>query len=231
MYDDEVWDEDRWESFLRKDDERVTRYMKLLNRFMEEHPMPPSDAPDERDAWDEAFRAFLAQHGWIHEDAAHSGLIDDIDDGEAVDFDELEYIEDDELLEAEDSFEALQRLPVYQAAYELTGHVLKWTDRLPGSAKDSTLVQFCSSIMQITGNIAKGHGIGYERDMLGGNIACLKRGISAANAALELLREQKDRSYMDAETYQMLYEKTYEVRNQLGIYIQDLRDRFNLGID
>ena len=85
--------------------------------------------------------------------------------------------------------------------------------------------------MQITSNIAKGHGIGYEHDMLGGNIACLKRGIASANAALDLLRELKDRSYMNAEMYRALFEKTYEVRNQVGVYIQDLRDRFNLGID
>jgi hypothetical protein len=36
---------------------------------------------------------------------------------------------------------------------------------------------------------------------------------------------------MTSENYLSLYEKTYEVRNQVGIYIQELRDRFNLGID
>ena len=85
--------------------------------------------------------------------------------------------------------------------------------------------------MQITANIAKGHGIGLELDMIGGNIACLKRGIQAANTALDLLKDMRDKEYMAPPVYFSLYEKTYEVRNQVGVYIQELRDRFNMGID
>ncbi len=73
--------------------------------------------------------------------------------------------------------------------------------------------------------------MGYDREVLGGNIACLKRGIKSANAALDLLMEMKLRSYMNPARYLEMYEQTYEVRNTVGLYIQELRERFNLGID
>ena len=232
MFDDEIWDEDQWESFLKKEDDRVSRYMKLLNRFLAEFPLPRSTDPRENQAWKDAFNAYLIQHGLPFDDHEPSLFINDDDEtGEegAATFD----LPEDELTREEDrdTFEALQQLPQYQKAYALTLKVLAWSDGLPGSIKDSELVQYCSSIMQITANIAKGHGMGYDREVLGGNIACLKRGIQAANTALDLLSEMKSRSYLPVDEYQDLYEGTYEVRNSVGLYIQELRDRFNLGID
>ena len=175
MFDDDVWDENRWESFLRKDDERVTRYMKLLHRFMAENPMPPAEDKSQRAQWDEAFRAFLSQHGWMRDEMELSSFFSDPDEVASESQEHFELMEDEEdVLDQEASFDRLERLQVYQSAYHLTRTVLKWSDKLPGAVKDSTLVQFCANIMQISANIAKGHGIGYERDMLGGNIACLK---------------------------------------------------------
>ena len=134
-------------------------------------------------------------------------------------------------LHAESLMEELSFLPIYQDALSLTRRVLQWSDKLPGAVKDSTLVQFCANVMQVTANIAKGHGIGLEQDTIGGNIACLKRAIKAANIALELLLEMKEQPYMQSGLYKPLYEQLYELRNETGIYIQNLRDRFNLGID
>ena len=230
MFDDEVWDEHRWESFLRKDDERVSRYMKMLNSFLEEHPMPPADDEIKRQQWDEAFRSFLVKNGRMQDEFESSAFFLDHEEFDEI-FEDFEIFEEDEEYLDEEPYERFETLPVYQEAFDLSSYVMKWSNRLPGHVKDSTLVQFCANVMQIPSNIAKGHGIGFEREALGGNIACLKRGIASANAALELLQEQKKLPYMDEKTYRILYEKTYEVRNQVGIYIQDLRDRFNLGID
>lgn len=232
MFDDEIWDEDQWESFLKKDDDRVARYMKLLNRFLAEHPLPKTDDPNKDQEWKDAFNAYLIEHGLVLDDVEQDLFHEqegEVDEEGMLRFD----LEEEELdLEEEyNSFESLQQLPAYQKASALTSAVLSWSDALPGSIKDSELVQFCSNIMQITANIAKGHGMGYDREVLGGNIACLKRGIKSANAALDLLREMKSRSYMRPAQYLDLYEQTYEVRNTVGLYIQELRERFNLGID
>ncbi|MBX2820540.1 MAG: four helix bundle protein [Rhodothermaceae bacterium] len=229
MFSDDIWDEERWESFLRKDDERVSRYMKILNRFLDEHPPPKSDDREVQLEWREAFRAYLIQYGWQSDDVELTFFRSEANESpeeEAVE-DTLEFIE----AHTESVFEELSFVPVYRDALSLTQQTLDWSDQLPGAIKDSTLVQFCANIMQITANIAKGHGMGLERDMIGGNIACLKRAIKSANSALELLPEMKDQAYMDPAQYLKLYEDVYELRNSIGIYIQELRDRFIRGID
>lgn len=231
MFDDDIWDEDRWEAFLKKDDERVSRYMKLLHRFLAENPMPLDKNERQQQAWREAFNAYLIQYGWHTEDMeASNAFRTEADEGD--DDQEFTGLPPDVVELEEDLLDFdFTSLPVYKEAFSLTREVLGWSDSLPGAEKDSGLVQFCASIMQITANIAKGHGIGHDRDMLGGNIACLKRGIHAANTALELLKDMRQKEYMAPATYFSLYEKTYEVRNQVGVYIQELRDRFNMGID
>ena len=229
MFSDDIWDEERWESFLRKDDERVSRYMNILNQFLDEHPPPKTDDRKIQMAWREAFRAYLIQYGWQSDDVElaffRSESSESLDEESLGDT--LEFIEE----HTENVYEELSYVPVYLDALTLTHNTLDWSDRLPGAIKDSTLVQFCASVMQITANIAKGHGMGLERDMIGGNIACLKRAIMSANTALELLPEMKDQAYMDPSRYPVLYEDVYELRNSLGIYIQELRDRFIRGVD
>src|SRR5690606_20628579 len=128
-------------------------------------------------------------------------------------------------------FGDLGTLPIYRQAFDLATEVLDWSHTLPGAMKDSTLVQLCSHLMQIPADVAKGHGIGYEQDMIGGNIACVKRALADANAALDLLAESRDAPYMEGRRYARFYEAVFELRNALGIYVQDLRDRFDLGID
>lgn len=219
MYGDEIWDEERWERFLRENDKRVDRYMDLLFAFMVDHAPPDGDDAEAVRGWEDKLRAFLWSHGFRNDDV----IFPFSNDAEA-----------EEPLPLEEDAEPLDGfwdLPVYGAAFHLATEVLQWSNALPGDLKDSTLVQFCSHLTQIPAHLAKGHGIGYEQDALGGNIACVKRALGAANAALDLLRETKPEAYMDAPTYRRLYEQTYELRNALGLYVQELRARFDLGID
>lgn len=216
MSDDEIWDEDRWEAFLRENDRRVDRFMDVLFGFLSDSP--PPDDPAERQAWEARLRAYLRRQGFAPDDDSLPFPPDGPPAGVEPDDDAPEP-------------GTLRHLPVYQQAYRLATDVLDWANALPGHIKDSTLVHFCSHVTQIPANVAKGHGIGLERDMIGGNIACVKRALAAANAALALLFEMKHASYMAPERYRALYEQAYEVRNALGLYVQALRSRFDLGID
>ena len=228
MYDDEIWDEDRWEAFLRENDKRVDRFMDLLFTFLSDHPLPEEDDTAARSAWEESLRQFLDGQGFQPEDHAISFLFED----DEPDDDEPEwYTLDADFFEDEEDLDGFRDLPVYQRAFAFANDVLDWAHALPGDIKDSTLVQFCTYVTQIPANIAKGYGIGFERDMLGGNIACAKRGLKAANQALDLLLEMKHVPYLPADVYRRLYEQAFEVRNELGLYVQDLRRRFDLGID
>lgn len=237
FFDDEAWDEERWEAFLRDNDKRVDRYMELFYRFMTKHPRPDRNDVEAFDAWKQTLRTFIAEKGWRREDIVLPFLWLDEDPSDEADDDPEEgdvffdFEIDDDLFDDEPFEDDIQTLPIYQQAFELSAYVLDWANHLSGDVKDSTLVHFCAHITQITANIAKGHGLGTDRDGLGGNIACAKRGLADANAALDLLRRMKEVPYMDAATHRNLTEQTFEVRNQLGIYIQELRAQFNLGID
>lgn len=227
MSDDEIWDEEAWESFLQENDKRVQRYMNLLFGFMTDNPPPDQTNIAAYRAWKAELISFLESKGWPPSDPNLSFLLSEETEDSPSDFD-FDEPEDDDVLEDLTSF---RDLPIYQNAFALASFVLDWAHALPTHIKDSSLVQFCAHVTQIPANIAKGHSLGYEKDTLGGNIACCRRAIDAANEALRLLLQLKSHTAIDAHLYRQLYEQTYEIRNTIGIYIQELRDRFNLGID
>lgn len=230
--DDEIWDEHRWESFLKENDRRVDRYMHDLQQFMRDHPQPSRTDEDAFLTWKAQLRAHMESRGWSDPDLplGEPDATAQASEDAILSFDELLNAAKFPSSENDDE-EDVNSLPVYHTAVSLAGYVLEWANKLPGDVKDSTLVQYCSQIMQIGANLAKGHGIGYEQDMIGGNIACVKRALAAANVALGLLHDMRTGPYMEPSTYVRLYEETFEVRNDVGLYVQALRERFELGID
>ena len=251
MHDDERWDEEQWEQYLRENDRRVDRCMELMDDFLRRHPRPDDQDAEALARWKAQLRAYVEDRGWTPDDLALPFLLlgdedvgDDLSLGELPLSDEVledsGFVEDDfffdeaeEDVEAafEERFGSFRQLPVYRQAMALAEAVIKWSHALPADVKDGALVQFCSLVMQVPAKVAKGHGLGFERDMIGGNIACVKRSLGTANEALELLGRMKARPYLNDAAYRQLYEELYEVRNALGLYVQELRARFDLGID
>lgn len=225
--DGEIWDEERWEAFLEENDRRIEHYMMVLFRFMSENPPAGEEGSAARQRWERDLREYLLSNGLSPDDALPRLLSDSWPD----DPEDLDAETDHGLLSEEDALDDIRNIPVYAQAQRVASRALRWSNRLPGRVKDSTLVQFCSHVVQIPSNLAKGHGIGYEMEMLGGNIACVKRALASANASLDLLRELKTADYMNRKLYLAFYEDCFELRNQIGIYVQDLRQRFDLGVD
>lgn len=235
-HEKQPWDEDEWETYLRAHDRRTDRFVILFHGFMQKHPRPDDAHPEALAAWKARVRAFVEAKGWTPDDLALPFLwLYDAPDEDAPDdlmgWPPAVSHEGEDGPDADDVPGGWRQLPLYQEAYALVEAVTKWADGLPGALKDSTLVQFCAQVMQVPAEVAKGHVFGYERDGLGGNIACAKRGLRAANAALDLLRELRGRPYLDKKTYRRLYEQLFEVRNAVGLYVQVLRARFDLGVD
>ncbi len=238
-FDEEAWDEERWEAFLRKHDRRVDCYTELIFRFMRKYPQPDPEDAGAFASWRDALRAWLRDKGWRFDDVImpffwleEEPADEELADEEVFLFDgSTPFADHDDEEDEEDAFSELERLPVYLSACTLSAEVLDWAHALSDDVKDSALVHFCSYVAQVPAHIARGFGIGHERDTLGGNIACAKRGLADANAALDLLGRMKRAPYMDKPTYWCLYEQAYEVRNEVALYVQDLRERFNLGVD
>lgn len=241
MPHDEPWDEDEWERFLWERDQHIDRSMKLLNDFLEKHPRPDDRNAEALAIWKERLRVFVDAKGWTPgdialpfiwlDDSEESPAEEHPEEGASSGFGEASPFGDASLEEAEEDLDPVERVPVYRQAMDVTGAVIDWSHSLPTRVKDGTLVQFCALITQIPAKIAKGHGLGFERDMIGGNIACVKRSLAAANQALDLLGQMKGGVHLQAATYRQLYEALFELRNALGLYVQELRAQFNLGID
>jgi hypothetical protein len=220
MPDPDIWDEDQWESYLRQRDERVARYAEHFYTYIVQYPPPDRSDQAAYKAWHAELQAYMSRHGWQPDEADFPYSLSDL----FIEFDALQ-IDDAEAAEADPA------PPILQPAFQLAADVLEWSDRLPGGQKNSTLVHFCASVMQIAAHLSKGHALGVERDRLGGNIAYVKRALFGANTALDMLHDLKAQSYMQTADYIVLYERVYEIRNGVALFLQDLRARFDLGID
>lgn len=213
--DPEIWDEYRWEEFLKESDKRTDQYSQLLDQYM--------DHPD-RD------RIIAEEMGWTH-------LLDEIDDEQENWMDEFivdEYEEGEEWKRLTDyeptKIKSFENLPIYQKAFEFTIDAMNLVDNRLADVDDEAVSAFCRSITIPAAKIAGGFGFGFERDRLGGNIANCKRGLKAANRMLNALYEIGEKELLDREIYLEYYARAKEVRDELAIYIVELRERFRRGI-
>jgi hypothetical protein len=224
MFDDEIWDEDRWEAFLRENDRRMDRRLQLFYRFSAEFPRPDDDDVIGLRVWYTRLSKYFEENGF----GADDGFVRLFDPSQEVaepewlaEFGMEEDLEDD----------PVEDLALYHDAVAFASEVIRWSNTLSASRKDSTLVHFCACVTQIPPNLAKGHALGHEQDMLGGNIACTKRALNAANEGLDHLRDLKTSGHMNADQYSSMYENLFELRNAVALHVLDLRSRFDLGID
>lgn len=211
----EIWNEHRWEEFFRESDRRTDQYSELLDKYM--------DHPD-RD------RIIAEKMGWTH-------LLDEMDDDHEDWMDELiidEYEEGEEWKRLTDyepkKFESFENLPIYQKAFEFTIDAMKMVDNRLAEVEDESVSAFCRSVTVPAAKIAGGFGFGFERDSIGGNIANCKRGLKAANGMLNALYEIGEKELLDQDVYLEFYGRAKEVRDELAIYIVELRERFRRGI-
>lgn len=213
--DDEIWDEYRWEEFFREADKRTEEYSRLLKKYM--------DHPD-RD------RIIAEKMGWTH-------LLDENEDDEnrewidEFDFDEYEEGEAWKRLTGYEptNFDDFKDLPLHQKAFDFAIDAMKMADEHLADSDDESVSAFCRSITMPSAKIAGGFGFGFEMDSIGGNIANCKRGLNAANKMLNALYEIGEKELLDRELYLEFYGRAKEVRDELGIYIVELRERFRRG--
>lgn len=221
---DAFWSEEEWEAYLAAHDREASRYTDLVFFFITKYPRPLGGSPDDLAAWRESLRCFLERHGW---DAGLNPLPLLWTRGEGREPDAAELPFDAPDADAH----LLPTIPAYTEAAGLASDALDWAQQLDVREKDLDLVTWCSRISQMPAYIAQGHQIGYARDSMPGNIACVRRALRAANESLDQLRRRKRKGDAWRVAYTRFYEPLYELRNTLGAYVQDLRARADLGID
>lgn len=213
--DPEIWDEYRWEEFFRESDKRTEKFSRLLDKYM--------DHPD-RD------RIIAEEMGWTH-------LLDEIDDEHEEWIDEFiidDFEEGEEwkrLTEYEPTeFDNFEKLPLYQKTFDFTIDAMNMVDEHLAKVEDESVNTFARSVTVPAAKIAGGFSFGFELESIGGNIANCKRGLNAANRMLDALYEIGEKKLLDRETYLDFHGRGKEIRDELAIYIVELRERFRRGI-
>lgn len=208
--DDEVWDEERWERYLREADARTERWMRTFTAFLGDYPAPARDDAEAYAAWEARLREHLRRQGLPDAFDAYPPGESGADDEDAPDA-----VPD----------------PLAARAEDYAARVIEWSGTLPDAARDSPLVAFVVASLQVPAELVKARAFETDRDVLGGAIACVKRALAHANAALGALAELREAAVLTGAPYADFYEALYELRNAVALRVLALRERFDLGVD
>lgn len=252
-FDDEIWDEHKWEAHLNEIEEKSDQLRRFISRD------PSGNLPrwvillrentDELDAVD----AFIEEelqfedpyHPEDYDDWEDDDFEDDLDDlfpfRDDFDFDEEEFLFDEDFDDFDTGEEwkqlsddyamsesgSIEMLETYNEARRLAVYVLQWAESVHPKYHTKEYNDFVNNILKIGAKIAGGYSFGFEIDFMGGNIALTKKGLYCANEALVLLQNSlKEAPYLPATEYIYLHERLFELRNDIGIYVQELREQF-----
>jgi hypothetical protein len=251
-FDDEIWDEFRWEQHINAIERKSVQlkdfitatwgesspsWVRLLGEyknqndvidaFIEEELMfeeayfPEDDDWDDDDDDDPDNDLFMSDE---EDDDFFNQLLSDFDDDEDDDDDD----DDDAPLSSFriEDIEFLDDMLPYSLARTFGIKVLGIAQANKEIKDDAIFNQFIQTSLQISAKLAAGFSFGFDTDVMGGNITYCKKALENANRALDLLHMLKSRSWMKAAEYYELDEQLFDVRNEIGMYIQDLRETF-----
>jgi hypothetical protein len=222
---EQPWTEAQWEKFLKESEVRSAKFGELLETLMDH---PDRDAIIDREmGWDRDDDQSPAME-WI-EEALESQEDDDDDETFVMDAaDELDQDdEDDENSEPWEDNE-LKKLPYYTRAFDFGLHVhdqLKPFLTPDEEDQDEDFIDALANGFNIAAKLAGAHGMGYEDDMICGNIVCCKRSLEAADECLRALTSLRERGLMPAKAADPLLKEGEEVRGLVEQHISDLRSR------
>lgn len=208
--DDLPWGEEEWERFLRKCEARSDRIGELLETLM--------DHPD-RDA------IIRRERGWDRDDLTG----DDEDEETAEILSALnEPPSEEDIEEVRRERDELEELPAYRRSVDWSVRVfevLKAEFGKLGDDLEEVMAQALGDARMVAAKIAGAHGIGYEDEVLCGNIVCCKRSLEAAQRSLQRLRELSHRHPPLRAPLAPLLHEGQEVAQLVEEHIAELRSR------
>ena len=219
--DNEIWDEFRWEEFIRRQEKRLDKYLELFYYKCRGDPNHT--------------RRIAEAMGWSH-------LLDLENRDEKEQADPYSSELDEELegeswkrlagyVEYDDHRAALEQLPAFRIAYDFALSVNTFVDTLSsGMREDSAVVEFLSQALLAPSKIAGGFEMGIELDVLGGNIAHCKRALAASNHVVNALVHLRKRGVVPEHLYNGLVRGAVEARNEIAAHVVDLREQFRSGL-
>lgn len=252
-----LWDEYQWEFHLNEIEKKSEQLRKFItsdpfsNRprwvSLIEENRDKSDAVDayieEELLLDEAY--YPEDDEWEDEDEADEDDGFFFKDSESSDQD-LSYAEDEDEDEDFESGEewkslseeyamsnsgSLENLPVYMQTRQFTIDLLHWADAQDRMTLPDTVHDLVEASLRIGAKLAGGYSFGFDPDLIGGNIAYTKKALHSANHALIRLQELKKSGLLSPSEYAAFHGELFEIRNDIGIYVQRLREKFRFGVE
>ena len=241
-FDDELWDEHKWEAHLNEVEKKSEQLRKFISSDHKGTVPRWITLLKESLSEDDAFEAFveeelLLDEAYFPEDDDDWDEEDEFDDedfllGNAEEFDEEDDFDSGEEWKSlsEDfalsDYGSLDNLTLFNDARIFAVDILKWSESIPPKKQDANFFEFVSDSLKIAAKLAGGYSFGFEPEYLGANIAYTKKALSFANHSLELMQKLKTELLFNKLQYAEFNGRLFELRNDIGIYVQTLRDRF-----
>jgi hypothetical protein len=218
----EEWDEDDWERFLQRADVRTAKFQELFETLAH-HPHR-----DQLIAREMGWESDLEKCGGA---AADCPSCDKRFDCEAYEMFRLiaepQNVEDDpDADELINCFEQLREIPAYTCAQDFATHVEDlFVPRLRASGCDEDARKAVFAAQMVPAQVAGGHGIGYERDSLCGNIANCKRALRSLETCREQLQALHAGQPLPPDEFRALSAEADQVSLEINRWIESLRAR------
>lgn len=213
----------RWLMLLQENSDELD----AVDAFIEEElqfgeayfPEENDELDDIDDEMDDLFSDYLEDEFLFFEDEE-----DDFDLGE-----EWKELSDEFTMS---DYGSLESLEIYEYARMLGARILQWAESVHPKYHTNYYNEFIGTVLKIGAKIAGGYSFGFEQEFLGGNIAYTKKALYCANEALILLQSHiKEAPFLSKQDYGELHMQLFELRNEIGIHVQELRERFQLGLE
>lgn len=205
-FDSEVWDEEQWEKFMEEADRRVEDYMKLIEEEIKHRKENETDFNDDEMEKNKETVAEMSESDYAYGDNE-------------------ERENTDAFLDNQEKAESFKTLPVWKIAYDFGFAVHDFVEKYyPGDYVPPEILMLCRNCFLIAAKIAGGHAMGYDKDVLEGNIAYCKRGLKAAENCLEALEKLRIKIKATPALLK-LYGFSLRTRNAVREWIKDLRQR------
>lgn len=201
----EIWDEYQWERFLQQQDRNTEKYFGLLEKYL--------DHPD-RD------KIIAREMGWESFDEDRDAEWDEA--AENVCEEELTISQDEN---SEEDFDEFAKSPIYQDTLKLHTWINAWLDR-DGSLKDHPEAIRLATRSAVCGAKLAAALCGDDHTELGMTIAYLKRGLKAANDALDAGSKLCQDGKMTVRQRVWLNKLLFRVRNRIVDLMSEYRSEW-----
>jgi hypothetical protein len=200
----EIWDEYQWERFLQQQDRNTDKYFGLLEKYL--------DHPD-RD------NIIAKEMGWESFDENRDAEWDEV----AESLCEQEMSQSQQEPECSDGdFEEFARSPIYQDTLKLHTWINSWLEREQSLKDDPEAIRLATRSAVCGAKLAAAL-CGDDCTELGMTIAYLKRGLKAANDALDAAARLAQAKKMAVRQRMTLNKLLFKIRDRIVDLMSEYR--------